>query len=117
VIDKDLASALLAIELGVDVLVLATDVDAVYDGYGLSEQLPIARATPEGLRARKYPAGSMGPKVEATCRFVESTDTRAAIGSLDDIEKLLDGSAGTQVSSDGPRLEYRQRGGRRERVA
>jgi carbamate kinase len=101
----------------VDVLVLATDVDAVYDGYGLSEQLPIARATPEGLRARKYPAGSMGPKVEATCRFVESTDTRAAIGSLDDIEKLLDGSAGTQVSSDGPRLEYRQRGGRRERVA
>jgi carbamate kinase len=59
----------------------------------------------------------MGPKVEATCRFVESTDTRAAIGSLDDIEKLLDGSAGTQVSADGPRLEYRQRGGRRERVA
>jgi carbamate kinase len=107
VIDKDLASSLLAGNLGVDVLVLATDVDAVYEGYGGPEQQAIARATPEGLRTRQYAAGSMGPKVEAACRFVERTGGVAAIGSLDDVEKLLDGRAGTQVSADGPELEYR----------
>jgi carbamate kinase len=110
VIDKDLASSLLAIDLGADVLVLATDVDAVYD-----DDLPIARATPEGLRTRQYPAGSMGPKVEAACRFVERTGAAAAIGSLDEIEEILDGRAGTQVNATGPKLEYG--GGRRARVA
>ena len=110
VIDKDLASSLLAIELGADTLVLATDVDAVYD-----DDLPIARATPEGLRTRQYPAGSLGPKVEAACRFVERTGRTAAIGSLDEIEEILDGRAGTQVNATGPKLEYD--GGRRARVA
>ncbi len=117
VIDKDLASALLAIDLGVDTLVLATDVDAVYDGYGLSEQRPIARATPAGLRERDFPAGSMGPKVEAVCRFVERTGGTAAIGSLDEVQELLDYRAGTQVRADGPKLEYRKRAQERERVA
>jgi carbamate kinase len=107
VIDKDLASSVLAGDLGVDVLVLATDVDAVYDGYGGSEQQAIARATPEGLRTRGYAAGSMGPKVEAACRFVERTGGAAAIGSLDHVEELLEGRGGTQVSADGPALEYR----------
>jgi carbamate kinase len=110
VIDKDLASSLLAIELGADALVLATDVDAVYD-----EDMPIARATPAGLRTRRYPAGSMGPKVEAACRFVERTGGTAAIGSLDEVEEILDGRAGTQVSAAGPALEYG--GGRRARIA
>jgi carbamate kinase len=109
VIDKDLASSLLASEIGADALVLATDVDAVYD-----DDLPIARATPEGLRTRQYPAGSMGPKVDAACRFVERTGAAAAIGSLDEIEEILDGRAGTQVSATGPKLEY---GRRRARVA
>jgi carbamate kinase len=103
VIDKDLASSLLAVELGVDALVLATDVDAVYEGYGLPEQRRIARATPAGLREREFPAGSMGPKVEAVCRFVERTGGTAAIGRLDEIKDLLDGRAGTQVSPEGPR--------------
>jgi carbamate kinase len=107
VIDKDLASSLLASDLGVEVLVLATDVDAVYEGYGRPEQQAIARATPEGLRTRQYAEGSMGPKVEAACRFVERTGGAAAIGSLDDVEDLLAGRAGTQVSADGPELEYR----------
>ena len=110
VIDKDLASSLLAIALDVDTLVLATDVDAVYD-----DDLPIARATPEGLREQTYPAGSMGPKVEAVCRFVERTGRTAAIGSLDEIEEILDGRAGTQVNATGPKLEHRR--GRRARVA
>ena len=107
VIDKDLTSSLLAVDLRVDMLVLATDVDAVYEGYGLAEQHAIGSATPEGLRARNYPAGSMGPKVEAVCRFVERTGGRAAIGSLDDVEEMLAGRAGTQVTADGPELEYR----------
>jgi carbamate kinase len=109
VIDKDLASSLLASDLGVEVLVLATDVDAVYEGYGRPEQRAIARATPEGLRTRPYAAGSMGPKVKAACRFIERTGGAAAIGSLDHVEDLLDGRAGTQVSADGPELEYRDR--------
>jgi carbamate kinase len=117
VIDKDLASSLLASDLGADVLVLATDVDAVYEDYGRSEQKAIARATPEGLRTRQYAAGSMGPKVEAACRFVERTGGAAAIGSLDRVEELLEGRAGTQVSADGPRLEYRERKARDEHAA
>ncbi|HEX6024206.1 MAG TPA: carbamate kinase [Solirubrobacter sp.] len=106
VVDKDLASSLLAVELGVDTLVLATDVNAVYDGYGSSAQRAIARATPAGLREGDFPAGSMGPKVEAACRFVERTGGRAVIGSLDELQALLDGRAGTQIHAEGPELEH-----------
>lgn len=106
VIDKDLASALLASDLGAEALVLATDVVAVYDAYGTADQRPIVRATPEGLRALGFPAGSMGPKVEAVCRFVEQTGARAAIGSLDEVDDLLDGRAGTQVLPGGSELVY-----------
>jgi carbamate kinase len=106
VIDKDLASALLAGDLAAETLVLATDVPAVYEGYGTTAQRAIARATPSGLRARDFAAGSMGPKVEAVCRFVERTGGRGVIGSLDDIDELLGGRAGTQVAAGGPELEY-----------
>jgi carbamate kinase len=106
VIDKDLASALLAAALGAETLVLATDVDAVYEGYGTPSERAIAAATPEGLRSRGFPAGSMGPKVEAAARFVEQTGNRAAIGSLDALTDLLEGRAGTQVVASGPALEY-----------
>jgi carbamate kinase len=110
VVDKDLASSLLATELGTGQLVLATDVDAVYDGYGTAQQRAIARATPAGLRSGEFPAGSMGPKVEAVCRFVERTGGRAAIGSLEELEGMLAGEAGTQVHADGPEIEYRSGG-------
>jgi carbamate kinase len=106
VVDKDLASSLLAAELGSRQLVLATDVDAVYAGYGTAEQRPIARATPAGLRREEFPTGSMGPKVEAVCRFVERTGGRGAIGSLEQLEQMLEGRAGTQVQPDGAELEY-----------
>jgi len=109
VIDKDLASALLAIDLDVDALVLATDVDAVYDNYGTSAQERIVRATPLGLRSQEFAPGSMGPKVEAACRFVERTGARAAIGSLDELDELLSGRAGTQVRADGPILQHGHR--------
>jgi carbamate kinase len=106
VIDKDYTAALLAAELGADLLVLATDVDAVYADFGTPAQRAVLRATPEGLRAGQYPAGSMGPKVEAACRFVEQTGGRAVIGSLDQLSEMLDGSAGTQVYPDGPSVDY-----------
>jgi carbamate kinase len=106
VIDKDLASALLAVDLGAATLVLATDVPAVYDDYGTPAQRPIVRATPSGLRAHTFAAGSMGTKVEAVCRFVERTRGRGVIGSLDHIDALLGGRAGTQVVPDGPDLQY-----------
>jgi carbamate kinase len=105
VIDKDLASALLAADLDADMLVLATDVDAVYSEYGSPAQRPIAHATPAGLRSQEFAPGSMGPKVEAVCRFVERTGARAAIGSLDQVDALLSGRAGTQVLPDGPELQ------------
>jgi carbamate kinase len=117
VIDKDLASSLLAIDLGVDALVLATDVDAVYEGYGTPEQRPILRATPEALRARDFAAGSMGPKVEATCRFVEATGATAAIGSLYEVPEILAGRVGTQVSATGPEIVCGKQEGHDVRVA
>ena len=116
VIDKDLASALLAGELRVDTLVLATDVDAVYEGYGTLARRPIAHATPTTLRSHQFAAGSMGPKVEAVCRFVERTGGRGVIGSLDQIDQLLAGRAGTQVLPDGPAIGY-ERNARDDRAA
>jgi carbamate kinase len=101
VVDKDLTAALLAQEIGADALLLLTDVPAVQDGYGTPDARPIHRATPAHLRARlragAFPAGSMGPKVEAACRFAAATGGMAAIGCLDDAQALLDGRAGTTV--------------------
>jgi len=97
VIDKDLASELLAREVGADLLVMATDIDGVYTEWGTPRQRRLARVTPSELRELPFVAGSMGPKVEAAIRFVERTGRRAAIGSLADIEAVVDGSAGTQI--------------------
>ena len=101
VIDKDLASALLAEGLDADVLVLATDVDAVYVDWGTPGQRALGRVTPGALREHDFAAGSMGPKVEAVCRFVERAGKRAAIGRLEDVDALVAGTAGTQVESGG----------------
>jgi carbamate kinase len=105
VIDKDLASALLAKDLRADALLIVTDVDAVYDGWGTPEQRTIRRATPEALAAAEFAAGSMGPKVRAACSFVEETDGLAAIGSIHDTPALLRGEAGTSVTRDADGLE------------
>jgi len=98
VVDKDLTAALLARAIGADALLLLTDIDAVQDGYGTPHARPIRAATSRELRARSFPAGSMGPKIEAVCRFVEATGGMAAIGRLDDAQALLAGTAGTIVS-------------------
>jgi carbamate kinase len=98
VVDKDLTAALLAEAVHADALLLLTDVDAVIDGFGTPGARAIRRTTPAELRARSFPAGSMGPKVEAACRFVEATGKVAAIGRLDAAASLLRGEAGTTVS-------------------
>jgi carbamate kinase len=97
VIDKDLASALLARELPAEVLIMATDADGVYLDWGKPEARKIARATPDELEAHRFPAGSMGPKVQAACEFVRATGGRAVIGALEDVEQMLTGEAGTQI--------------------
>jgi carbamate kinase len=98
VVDKDLTAALLAQAVDADALLLLTDVDAVTEGFGTPDARPIRHATPSELRARSFPAGSMGPKVEAACRFAEATGRMAAIGRLDAAAALLNRAAGTIVS-------------------
>lgn len=97
VIDKDLASALLAEELDADLLVIATDVDGVYTGWGTREQRRLGLVHADELAALDLPAGSMGPKVEAACGFARHTGKEAVIGSLAEIADIVDGSAGTRV--------------------
>jgi carbamate kinase len=106
VIDKDLASELLARELNADVLVMLTDADAVCADWGKPTQKSIRRASPAILEAMSFAAGSMGPKVSAACRFVKATGRRAAIGALADLEKILAGEAGTTISADEAGIVY-----------
>jgi carbamate kinase len=102
-VDKDLTASLLARELDADALLLLTDVAAVQDGYGTPQARPIHRATPDELRKRDFPPGSMGPKIEAVCRFTEATGKPSAIGRLADAQSLLAGQAGTLICPEEPR--------------
>jgi carbamate kinase len=110
VIDKDLASALLARDLHADALMIVTDVDAVYSGWGTPEQRAICRASPEALAASEFAAGSMGPKVRAACSFAEETGGLAVIGSITDTPAMLRGEAGTIVTRDASGFEYERVG-------
>jgi len=105
VIDKDLASALLATDLKAHVLAIVTDVDAVYADWGTPEQRPIRRASPDALSASEFAEGSMGPKVRAACAFVGQTGGLAAIGSIKDTAALVRGEAGTVVGLEASGLE------------
>jgi carbamate kinase len=97
VLDKDLAAALLAIALNADVLLLLTDVDAVYSDWHSPTAKPLREATPSQLRTQTFAPGSMAPKVEAACRFVEATQRIAGIGCLEDGMGILAGVSGTIV--------------------
>ena len=96
VIDKDRASSLLAFELEADLLIMATDTDGVYLDWGSDSEKIISKTTPEEISKYSFDKGSMGPKVEAACSFVERSGQRAVIGSLKDIEKMVSGISGTQ---------------------
>ena len=97
VIDKDLAASLLAQELGADLLVIATDVDGVYLNWGTPDQQKLGSVTPDEFEGLDLPKGSMGPKVDAACQFARATGNEAVIGSLADIDEIVQGTAGTRV--------------------
>jgi carbamate kinase len=96
-VDEDLTAALLARRLDADLLLMLTDVDGVHLNWGVDGDGPLRSACPAELRQQSFAAGSMRPKVEAACRFVEATGRRAAIGALDDAVQVARGRAGTQV--------------------
>lgn len=113
VVDKDLTASLLAEALEADALLLLTDVRRVQRGFGTPEAADITNATPMELRAEDFPAGSMGPKVDAVCRFAELTGDMAAIGALEDAPLIIEGTAGTIVTPSGT---YPETGGAVERL-
>jgi carbamate kinase len=97
VVDKDLTAAELAIALRADRLLVLTDVPAVIRGFGTPGARPIGDIDADTLSAMTFPAGSMGPKVEACIRFVQATGQPAAIGALADAAGILAGRAGTTI--------------------
>ncbi len=100
VIDKDFAGGILATELCADLLLIATDVDGVYENWGTPQQRRIERITPQKLLQMGFAAGSMGPKIEAACQFVLKTGCPAAIGPLDRIVEVAEGKVGTWIVAE-----------------
>lgn len=100
VIDKDRSAALLAREIDADLFVIATDVRGVYLDWGKPSARPVLRASPDTLEALGFAAGSMAPKVEAACDFARRTGRRAMIGALEDIDRLVAGTAGTSIACE-----------------
>jgi len=106
VVDKDLTAALLGTELGAQRLLMLTDVSAVWSGWGTPHARAIRGAAPEHLRQFSFEEGSMGPKVEAACRFAEATGGEAGIGALEDAAAILAHLRGTVVSKATRELTY-----------
>ena len=106
VVDKDLASSVLARQILADQLLIATDVDGVYVGWGTPSQRLIVSAHPDALEALDFAAGSMGPKVAAAISFARDCHGDAYIGSLDDFSNMSHGKSGTRVSVDVVGLEF-----------
>ena len=100
VIDKDLCSELLARKLDADFLVMATDAEAVFTAWGTPEAKAIHKASPAAMNRYSFPAGSMGPKVEAACRFATTTGHTAAIGALADVAAMVRGQKGTLINKN-----------------
>jgi carbamate kinase len=106
VIDKDLASGLLAREVGAEMFVMLTDVASVYVNFGMDNQKAIKAAHPDALEAVEFAGGSMGPKVIGACQFVRDTGHRSAIGQLSDLSDIMAGKAGTLISNDIDGIQY-----------
>lgn len=100
VIDKDRTSALLALCLEADALLLLTNVRAVYRDFGAPNHSAISETSPEALDGLKLAPSSMGPKVGAAIAFVKASGKLAGIGQLTDARAILEGQAGTRVLSD-----------------
>jgi carbamate kinase len=106
VVDKDACSELLAREVEADLFIMATDAEAVFLEWGTPQQRGIHRANPAAIRQHSFPPGSMGPKVDAACRFALATGRSAAIGALADIPEIVRGEKGTQVDAHFEGLTY-----------
>jgi carbamate kinase len=100
VIDKDHTSGLLARDLDADAYLMLTDVEGVFENWGTPNQSLVTKTTPQDLQRMWFPAGSMGPKVQAACEFVTATGGFAAIGALGDAADLIAGTAGTRINAD-----------------
>lgn len=107
VIDKDLASSLLARELGADLFLMLTDVEAVYRDWSTPTARPIRCGSPAAFREITFAEGSMAPKVKAACEFVEQTGKLAGIGQLKEAGNILKGTAGTLISAEPQEILYR----------
>lgn len=106
VVDKDLSAALIAHHLGAAALLLLTDVDAVYLGFGTAQSRPVKDTVPEELKRHAFAPGPMRPKVQAACRFVEGGGRLAAIGRLEDAPALIEAVRGTIVRPPGASLDF-----------
>lgn len=102
VIDKDLASAKLAQEINVDIFIIATDVDGVAIDYDTADQKMLRKISLSKMeqytQKGHFPAGSMGPKVKAVTQFLKNTGNRGIVCHLKDIEKAINGEAGTEIT-------------------
>ena len=96
----------LARALGADAFLMLTDVDAVWTGWGEPGARAIQRISPAMIRRYPFATGSMGPKIEAACAFVEQTGGIAGIGGLEDAQAILAGRAGTLVVPDAPAASW-----------
>ena len=117
VVDKDLADAVLARDLSADMLIIATDVEGVFVDWRGNDERRIVRAHPDALDPLEFSAGSMRPKVQAAVQFARETSGAAVIGSIEEIDGMLAGQAGTRVSRTFDGVEHevtrRRRGVRR----
>ena len=106
VIDKDLASSLLAQQIQADLLLMLTDVDAVYQNWGEVNARAFKRISPQAIKAFSFAAGSMAPKVQAAFEFVEKSGSDACIGTLNDAMAIINGEAGTLISNKVAETEW-----------
>lgn len=106
VIDKDMASSLLAQEMKADLLLMLTDVDAVYQNWGKANARAIKRISPQDIKAFSFAPGTMDPKVQAAIEFVEQSGGFACIGTLEDAAALMNGEAGTLISKEVSETDY-----------
>jgi len=106
VIDKDHAGSLLARSLGAEVFLMLTDAEAVWQDWGTENARAIRKASPDALAALHFASGSMGPKVEAACEYARATGGRAGIGALEDAVAIVEGRAGTLISTEFEGIEH-----------
>lgn len=105
VIDKDRASAVLALEIGADTLMILTEADGVYLNYGKEDQKKLDEMTLEDARRflenGHFPKGSMGPKIDAAIQFLQGGGKKVIISSVEEGDLAIEGKAGTTISRKG----------------